>query len=389
MASEDIIVFLEVPHNTVSSIRGDGSEKKTLFTTECVCPDSIGLDFNAYNKSKNPNDILLWWGNMGVMKKCPGQRDGADWHEADGFIARAPLFGGNAAVERVEVKAPQNLIRGTAAFRLSEHLPLIVTMKQMALSRNGRAVFFCDREGHGVKKYNVDTREVVLLLSSDALAALAEGISEEDAFASPVEPNSDEDQSRFCVGIALDEKHNQIFFTIKGPSKGGKGRILAAPYYFERRNLPSIEAAKTSDIEGVIDPKTVVTLLDKLPEPIDLLLDTEENHLYWTDRGDDAVGGNSLNRASVTYDSRGNQPRLGEKELLISGFNEAIGLAWAASLEDRMSLPKDNKDSLRHYMYVTDCGHLWRCDLRARTKEVIYNSGPLSAVTGVEVMRFD
>ncbi|AYU77831.1 hypothetical protein, unknown function [Leishmania donovani] len=387
MASEDIIIFLDALENTVNSIRGDGSAKKTLFTTGCVCPDGVGLDLSAYKDSKNPDDIVAWWGNMGAMKPCPGQKDGADWHDADGFLVRAPLFGGDAAVKRVEMTAPRSLIRGTAAFQAPGYPPLVTTVKQVALSRNGRAVFFCDREGHGVKKYNVDTKEVVPLLSSDVLAALADGLTEEEARASLVEPNSDEDKCRFCVGITLDEKHNQIFFTLKGPSKGGKGRILAAPYYFQRRHLASITAANTSTSEGVIDPKTVVTLLDHLPEPIDLLLDSEENYLYWTDRGDDAAGGNSLNRAPVTYDPCSGQPQLGERELLIRGFNEAIGLAWAANLVDCMRLPK-NKETLRQYMYVTDMRHLWRCDLKARTKEVVYKCGPRNVLTGVEVLRF-
>ncbi|GET87618.1 hypothetical protein, unknown function [Leishmania tarentolae] len=387
MSSEDIIIFLDALENTVNLIRGDRSEKKTLFTTGCVCPDSVRLDLSAYKDSKNPDDIIAWWGNMGAVKLCPGQKDGADWHDADGFLVRAPLFGGDAGVERVKVTAPQSLVRGSEAFQSPRHLPLITTVKQVALSSNGRAVFFCDREGHGVKKYNVDTKEVVPLLSSDVLAGLADGLMEEEAQASIVEPNSDEDKLRFCVGIALDEKHNQIFFTLKGPSKGGKGRILAAPYYFQRRHLPSIEAANTSTSEGVIDPKTVVTLLDHLPEPIDLLLDSEENYLYWTDRGDDATGGNSLNRAPVTYNPCSGQPQLGEKELLIDGFNEAIGLAWAANLMDDMRLP-DNKETLRRYVYVTDMKHLWRCDLKARTKEVIYECGPRNVLTGVEVVRF-
>lgn len=389
MASEDIVVFLNVKGNSVHCVRGDGSDMKTLFTAGCVCPDGLGIDLNAYRKSKRAEEIVVWWSNMGAIQARPGEKDGGDWHEADGFLVRAPLFGGDEAVERVEVKAPRRLVRGTAAYTQPSSRPLITTMKQVGLSSDGHAVFFCDREGHCVKKYNVDTKEVVPLLSSDALAGFADGISEEEAFAAPVAPNSDEDKRRFCVGIALDEKHNQIFFTMKGPSKGGKGRVLAAPYYFSRRNLPSITAAKTSASEGVIDPASVITLMDNLPEPIDLLVDLEESFLYWTDRGDDAAGGNSLNRASLTFEPRSARPQLGEKELLFTGFNEAIGLSWAAGLEGRLRLPDENKDTLRRYMYVTDQGHLWRCDMQERTKEVIYTCGPQQMLTGVEVIRLN
>ncbi|AIN97097.1 hypothetical protein LPMP_170590 [Leishmania panamensis] len=387
MASEDIIVFLDIVDNTVNMVRGDGSEKKTLFTTGCVCPDGIGLDLSAYNTSNNPDDIVVWWGNMGAMKPCPEEKDGADWHDADGFLVRAPLFGNNSAVELVEVTAPRHLIRSMATFHAPGHLPLITTIKQVAVSSDGCSVFFCDREGHCVKKYNVKTKEVVPLLSLDTLAALANGMSEEEAYASPVEPNSDEDKCRFCVGIALDEVHNLIFFTAKGPSKGSKGRILAAPYYYKRRHLPSVIAAKTSASEGVIDPTTVVTLLDHLTEPIDLLLDSKENYLYWTNRGDAEEGGSSLNRAPVTYDPRSWKPHLGEMELFLGGFNEPIGLAWAASLENCMELPEIFKGTLRQYMYVTDHGHLWRCNVEERTKEVIYECGSKNVLTGVGVLR--
>ncbi|KAK7195071.1 hypothetical protein NESM_000430000 [Novymonas esmeraldas] len=387
MASEDTLVFLDVFGNTVNSIRGDGSEKKTLFTTGCVCPDGLDFDLTTYARSKNPADVVVWWGNMGAKTPHPEEKDGGDWHSADGFLVRAPLFAGDGAVERVEVTAPRRLIRGMSPYQPPAHLPLITTMKQLAVSQDGRAVFFCDREGHCVKKYNVDTKEVVPVLSSDSLAALADGVTEEEVFASPAKPNSDEDKRRFCVGIALDEAHNRLFFTTKGPTKGGQGCILAAPYNFKRRHLPSITLANTSAAEGVVEPEAVVTVLDNLPEPIDLLLDSKEGYLYWTDRGDGAIGGNSLNRAAVTYDFRTGHPQLGAVELLISGFNETIGLSWAANLEGRMALPKDNKDSLRRYMYVTDLEHLWRCDMQTRTKEAIYTCPPGSMLTGVEVLR--
>lgn len=46
-------------------------------------------------------------------------------------------------------------------------------------------------------------------------------------------------------------------------------------------------ATKRTDVE---------TLFDRLPEPIDLEMDIEQEMLYWTDRGEYPLG-NSLNRA--------------------------------------------------------------------------------------------
>ncbi|KPA76155.1 hypothetical protein ABB37_07919 [Leptomonas pyrrhocoris] len=201
-------------------------------------------------------------------------------------------------------------------------------------------------------------------------------------------PNSDEDKARFCVGITLDEPHNHIFFTIKGPSKGGKGRILAAPYYFKRRNLPSVTAATSSAAEGVIDPSHVVTLHRNLPEPIDLLLDAQGGYLYWTDRGDDAAGGNSLNRATVSYQRNG-QPQLGPVEVLITGFTEAIGLSWPFSHLESIAASAASDESLRKHIYVTDMGHLWRCDVEAKTKEAVYECPEGHLLTGLEAVRFE
>jgi hypothetical protein len=57
-----------------------------------------------------------------------------------------------------------------------------------------------------------------------------------------------------------------------------------------------------------------------LPEPIDLELDTTNNLLYWTDRGN-LEGGNSLNRASI------GTKQLESHEVLATGLQEGIGLA--------------------------------------------------------------
>lgn len=388
MAEKDLVVFLDVVGDAVNCIRGDGSDFKTLFTNHCVCPDGLALDLSEFKKSKDVNDVVAWWSNMGEMKPMEGEKDGGDWHATDGFPVRAELFGGDEAATRVAVARPRRLIRGGAPYEAARKGPLITTMKQVALTEDGKSLFFCDREGHCVRKYNIETHEVVPLVSIDALLAVENGMPEERAHATPVKPNSDEDKARMCVGIALDEPHNQIFFTIKGPSKGGKGRILAAPYHFKLRNLPSLAAAKSSAAEGIIDPRRVATLHRNLPEPIDLLLDAQESYLYWTDRGDDAAGGNSLNRASVSY-LRNGQPQLGPVEVLLTGFTETIGVAWPFSHRDSISAAKASNDSLRKYMYVTDKGHVWRCDVKAKTKEVIYECEEGHMFTGVEAVRLE
>src|SRR5438105_4842518 len=82
---------------------------------------------------------------------------------------------------------------------------------------------------------------------------------------------------RIPDGIAVDAGRGHIYWTQKGPEKGGQGRILRAGI-----DIPKGEtAARRGDIE---------VLYDGLPEPIDLEIDLGNRLLYWTDRGDPPRG---------------------------------------------------------------------------------------------------
>jgi hypothetical protein len=110
-----------------------------------------------------------------------------------------------------------------------------------------------------------------------------------------------------CVGVAVDPVRGHLYWTQKGPAKGGQGRIFRAGL-----EIPSGETAS--------DRTDIEVLWEHLPEPIDL--EIRGDWLYWTDRGAPPKG-NTLNRAPV--------PASGEKgtdpEVLADGFREAIGLA--------------------------------------------------------------
>jgi hypothetical protein len=118
------------------------------------------------------------------------------------------------------------------------------------------------------------------------------------------------DARNWCVGIALDIDRQQIYWTQKGATKSNTGRILRAPLDGPRK---SVSPAARDDIE---------TLFDALPEPVDLELDAATMTLYWTDRGA-APRGNTLNRSRLhdRFDTAL------QREVLIGGFNEAIGLS--------------------------------------------------------------
>ena len=75
------------------------------------------------------------------------------------------------------------------------------------------------------------------------------------------------DHRRHCVGIAVDEGRGLVYWTQKGKSKGDEGRIFRVGLEMPKGETP----AGRSDVE---------CLLERLPEPIDLDLDVNEQTLY-------------------------------------------------------------------------------------------------------------
>jgi hypothetical protein len=143
--------------------------------------------------------------------------------------------------------------------------------KQLVVDNMNHKVYFCDREGMGVQccDFNGKNHEILVERGDDSIA-------------------DKPDQIRWCVGIAVDIKASKFYWWQKGFSKSHKGRIFRANI-----ETPTRENARNrSDIE---------TLLEGLPEPIDLEIDSETVILYWTDRGERPLG-NSLNRVKVGAD---------------------------------------------------------------------------------------
>lgn len=183
---------------------------------------------------------------------------------------------------------------------------VVHTPKQLTLDTTNQLIYFCDREGLGVFRCRYDGSAFQQIVNN-----------------SDNNSKADSDVLGWCVGIALVPSLNKIFWTQKGPSKGGKGRIFTAA-------LPPPD-----DLDAVVTE--VQCLLDNLPEPIDLEYDEESRTLYWTDRGE-LPHGNSLNR--IQLDSKGDAHG-SKKEILTKGFHEAIGLKL---------------DMARNCVYITDLG---------------------------------
>jgi len=243
------LFVLDASGNRVLSLNPDGSDRKVI-VTDCRIPDGIAVDIEAGH---------IYWTNMGV----PNRNDGS--------IERADLDGRNR-----KTIIPQG---GT------------FTPKQLQLDKENAKLYWCDREGMRVMRSNLDGSSVETLVQT--------GQGDTDR----------RDQTKWCVGIAVDARRGQIYWTQKGPEKGGLGRLFRANI-----EIPKGEpAAQRTDIE---------VLFDGLPEPIDLELDLKTRLLYWTDRGDPPRG-NTGNRAPMDADSK-TRP---SPEIVYRHLMEGIGIA--------------------------------------------------------------
>ncbi|RAR02113.1 YWTD domain-containing protein [Stemphylium lycopersici] len=211
----------------------------------------------------------------------------------------------------------------------------IHTPKQLKLDHNNKKIYISDREGMRVHRCDYDGSNHEILVQTGV-----PGTSDVD------------DQTKWCVGIAVDPAAGVFYWSQKGPSKGGKGRIFRA-----NMEAPAGEsAASRSDVE---------MLFDDLPEPIDLEFEPESQMLYWTDRGEYPLG-NTLNKA---YVGRRAGEGEGEKGIvtLARHFHEAIGLKI---------------DAVNRHVYLTDLGGtVYRFDMDGGGKRKIYETD--SAYTGI------
>lgn len=239
------LFVLELSGDRIHTMNPDGSDRKTIITNGHL-PDGIVVDAEAGH---------IYWTNMGVP------------HLDDGTIERADLNG-----ESRKVIVPQGIT----------HTP-----KQLHLDKEGGKLYWSDREGMRVMRANVDGSRPETLVET--------GRGDADR----------RDQDRWCVGITVDPKRGKIYWTQKGPTKGGTGSIRCANIDIPKGENP----ANRSDIE---------VLFDRLPEPIDLELDPTKRVLYWTDRGDPPRG-NTVNRVPIDQKA--------EPEIVVRHLMEGIGIA--------------------------------------------------------------
>lgn len=256
MSSGRLYILQYRPGGEIIEMDPDGGNRRTLLGNLLDNVDGIVIDSKTNT---------LYWTNMGP---AIGPKEG-EFFQADGSIECIGLDGANRRT-------------------LVGH-GLIVTAKQIAADFGAGFLYWCDREGMRVMRSNLDGSNVTVLVRN--------GVFPGDAL----------DVMRHCVGIAVDPVNRYVYWTQKGPPDGGKGRIFRA----------GLEIPENQQPENRVD---IELLIDHLPEPIDLELDTKNNVLYWTDRGN-LDGGNSLNRASI------GTKQLENHEVLATGLQEGIGLA--------------------------------------------------------------
>src|ERR1700724_3261271 len=242
------LFFLDLGGGRVFSANPDGSDLKTIVKEGRKLPDGVVVDAAAGH---------IYWTNMGN----PSANDGS--------IDRADLDGGN-----ITTIIP---VGGT------------FTPKQIKLEKKNGKLYWCDREGMRVMRANLDGSNVETLVDT-----------------SHGDPRPGPALTRWCVGLAVDPEFGHIYWTQKGPEKGGLGRLFRA----------NIEIPKG---ENAVNRTDIEALYERLPEPIDLELDLKNRLLYWTGRGDPPRG-NTVNRASI--DAKPPAP-----EILVTHLMEGIGIA--------------------------------------------------------------
>ncbi|KAL1650523.1 hypothetical protein SLS61_005989 [Didymella pomorum] len=275
---------------SVITASADGSKARTLVSGQSL-PDGIDVSISAGK---------LFWTNMGASPSAN-----------NGSVVSSNLDGSD-----VRIIIPEGAV----------HTP-----KQLKVDHDNQKLYFCDREGLRIHRCDFDgSNHETILQTGD------------------FNTSDKQDQTKWCVGVAVDAKAGKLYWTQKGNSKGGQGRIFCA----NMQIADGETASSRSDIE---------VLFDKLPEPIDLEFEEESQTLYWTYRGEYPLG-NTLNSAYVGAEG-------GDKKVktLARHFHEAIGLKI---------------DAVNQHIYITDLGGtVYRFNMDGSEKKKIYETD--SAYSGI------
>jgi hypothetical protein len=266
----DALLALTVRSGRILKVSLPDGDVEPIYDAAGPAPDGIVAEHG-----------VVYWTTMGApIVNGPTEAE-RDYSRADGAVHSVGLDG--------------------CGYRQVVPTGAVTTGKQLTSDGDG-TLYWADREGCRVSRVRTD------------------GSGRTDLVIRP----RDGGEKSACVGVAVDPARGHLYWTQKGPAKGGRGRIFRAGLELPAGRAPS----DRTDIE---------LLWDHLPEPIDLHL--AGNWLYWTDRGAEPWG-NTLNRARIPAPGEpGEAPTI-----LAAGFREAIGLtvdadagiAYASDLSGRI-----------------------------------------------------
>jgi DNA-binding beta-propeller fold protein YncE len=245
------LFFLDLSAGRILSANPDGSDLKTILNEGRRLPDGLAIDVVAGH---------IYWTNMGNPK------------QNDGSVLRSDLDGRNVST----------IVPPGGTF----------TPKQIQLEKKSGKLYWSDREGMRVMRANLDGSKIETLVDT------GQG-----------NPRPGTDARKWCVGIAVDVKSGKIYWSQKGDSNSGQGRIFRANIVVPPAQSPE-------------DRRDIELLYEDLPEPVDLDLDPANRMLYWTDRGDPQRG-NTVNRAPMDTNPGNRQ----QPEVVFNHLMEGIGLA--------------------------------------------------------------
>jgi len=242
--------YLDVTGGRVMTASVKNPRATVLVATAGQGPDGVAVDVAGGH---------VYWTGMGVPA------------DDDGFIMRADLDGKNVTT----------LVPAGGTF----------TPKQLKLDVAGGKMYWSDREGMRVMRANLDGSSVEALVTT--------GTTAQDRM----------DDSRWCVGIALDVAGGWFYWSQKGPANGGVGTLRRA-----HLAMP--------DGQNSVNRTDIEILYDKLPEPIDIDVDVAAGYIYWTDRAD-----NTVSRAPIAIPAGATAATRQDRQIIVKDVPVAIGVA--------------------------------------------------------------